>query len=35
VEEASETRVTLETAGADWHSVARALESELARGGGA
>jgi len=33
IEEATGSRVTMETDGADWHGVARALESELARGG--
>jgi hypothetical protein len=32
-EEAAGSRVTVETEGADWHGVARTLESELARGG--
>jgi hypothetical protein len=32
-EEAAGSRVTVETEGADWHGVGRALESELARGG--
>jgi hypothetical protein len=30
---ATGSRVTMETDGADWHGVARTLESELARGG--
>jgi hypothetical protein len=33
IEEATGSRVTMETDGADWHGVARTLESELARGG--
>jgi hypothetical protein len=33
VEETDGTRVTLETAGADWHGVARTLASELTREG--
>jgi hypothetical protein len=32
-EEAAGSRVTMETNGADWHGVARTLESELVRGG--
>ena len=32
-EDACGSRVTMETEGADWHGVARTLESELARGG--
>ena len=33
VEEAAGSRVTLETAGADWQGVARTLASELVQGG--
>jgi hypothetical protein len=33
VEEAAGSRVTLRTAGADWHGVARTLASELVQGG--
>jgi len=33
IEEASGSRVTMETNGADWRGVARTLERELARGG--
>ena len=33
VEEATGSRVMLETDGADWHGVARTLATELARGG--
>ena len=32
-EEATGSRVTMETEGADWYGVARALATELARGG--
>ena len=32
VEEATGSRVTVETHGADWHGVARTLATELARG---
>ena len=32
-EEATGSRVTMQTDGADWHGVARTLESELGRGG--
>ena len=33
VEDAGGSRVTLQTDGADWHGVARTLETELTRGG--
>ena len=33
VEEAAGSRVTLQTAGADWHGVARTLASELLQAG--
>lgn len=33
IEDATGSRVTMETDGADWHGVARTLESELVRGG--
>jgi hypothetical protein len=34
-EEVAGSRVTMATEGADWHGVARTLETELARGGSA
>jgi hypothetical protein len=33
VEDGAGSRVTLQTDGADWHGVARTLETELVRGG--